>query len=127
HGALDLVAELAHVPRPAEHVEDVQRLRAQANARLAEALARFAQEERAEVRNLFAPLAQRRDMNADDAQAVEQIFAERSFRDALLEVGVGRGHDADVDPDGPRLAYRQDFSLLEESQQLRLHVEREVA
>ena len=126
-GALDFVAQLADVAGPAERVEEIERVGAQSHARLAQALARLAQEKRAQVRDLLAPIAQRRHVDADDAQAVEQILAELAVGDALLEIGVGRGHDADVDARGTRLADRQDFPLLEEAQQLRLHVDRQVA
>ena len=48
-------------------------------------------------------------------------------RDALLEIDVGRGDDAHVDAGRPRFADRQDLPLLEEAQELRLDVERQVA
>ena len=60
-------------------------------------------------------------------EPVEQILAELAVGDALLEIGVGRGDDADVDALRPRVADRQHLALLEEPQQLRLHVERQVA
>ena len=99
----------------------------EANARLAEPLGGFAEEERAQVRDLLAAIAQRRHVDADHAQAVEQILAELAVGDALLEIGVGRGDDPDVDPLRARVADRQHLALLEEPQQLRLHVERQVA
>ena len=99
----------------------------EAHVRLAQPLARLAQKERAQVRDLLAPLAQRRHVDADHAQPVEQILAELAFAHALLEIGVGRRDDAHVDPLRPGLADRHDLALLEEPQQLRLHVERQVA
>ena len=62
-----------------------------------------------------------------DLQAIEQVLAEAALRDQLLEVGVGGGDDADVDLDRVRLAERVDFLVLEEAQQLGLHVEADVA
>ena len=47
--------------------------------------------------------------------------------DALLEIGVGRGDYADVHPLGPRVPNRHDLALLEEAEQLGLHLERQVA
>ena len=79
------------------------------------------------MRDLLAPLAQRRDVDADHAEAVVQVLAELAFGDALFEVGVGGGDHAHVDALRPRLADRHDLALLEEAQQLRLHVERQVA
>ena len=121
------VPQLPHVARPPVLREDVERFRAQVDVGLAEALGRLAQEERAQVRDLLAALAQRRHVDADDAQPVVQILAELAFGDALLEVGVGGGEHPHVDALRPRLADRHDLVLLEEAQQLRLDVERQVA
>ena len=80
-----------------------------------------------ERRDFVAPLAQRRDGQRDDVQPVEQILAEPALLHQALEVGVGRGDDADVDGEGVRLAERVDLAGLEEAQQLRLQVETELA
>ena len=77
--------------------------------------------------NLLAPIAQRRHVDPDHAQAVEEILAELAVGHALLEVGVGRRDDADVDALRARVADRQDLALLEKPQQFRLDVERQVA
>ena len=78
-------------------------------------------------RNFLAPLAQRRDVDADDVEPVVEVFAEASVGDELIEVGVGGGDDADVDELRPRLAERLDLAGFEEAQQLRLRVERHLA
>ncbi len=77
--------------------------------------------------NLLAPLAQRRHVDANDAEPVVQVFAELALRDALLEIRVGRRDDPDVHALRARLAKRHDFLQLEKPQQLRLDVDREVA
>ena len=79
------------------------------------------------MRNLFAPFAQRRHVDANHGQAVEQILAKFSFRDALFEVGVGGGQHAHVHSLRVCFADRHDLVLFEEAQQLGLHVERQVA
>ena len=79
------------------------------------------------MRNLLAPLAQRRHVNPDHAEPVVEILAELSLGDPLLEIGVGRREHAHVDRLRPRFPDRHDLALLEESQQLRLDVERQVA
>ena len=50
-----------------------------------------------EAGDFVAPFAQRRDAEADDVEAVEEVFAEASVADRVFEVGVGGGDDADVD------------------------------
>ena len=77
--------------------------------------------------NLLAAIAQRRNQNADHREPVVQIFAEFALGHALFEVGIGRGDHADVDALRARFADRHDLALLEKPQQLRLHVERQVA
>ena len=76
-----------------------------------------------ERRDLFAPLAQRRQPQADDVEAVEEVLAEASLGDQRLEVGVGGGDDAHVDLDRLRLAEAVHFVRLEEAEQLGLQVE----
>src|SRR5207247_4192724 len=77
--------------------------------------------------NRAAPLAQRADRQADDVEAVEEIFAEPAGAHRVLEVGVGGGDDADVDGEGGGLAERGDLARLEEAEQLRLQVEAQLA
>ena len=74
-----------------------------------------------------APLPQRRHGNDDDAQAIEEILAELALRHALLQVDIGCRDDADVHAGRPRFPDRQDLSLFEEAEELRLHVDRQVA
>ena len=75
-----------------------------------------------ERRNLLAPLAQRRQPQPDDVEAVEEVLAEPALGDQRFEVGVGRGDDADVDLDRLRLAEAVHFVGLEEAQQLGLEL-----
>jgi hypothetical protein len=56
-----------------------------------------------ERRNLLAPVAQRRQVERQDLEAVEEILAKAALCDQAIEVGVGGGDDADVDLD--RLAF----------------------
>ena len=64
---------------------------------------------------------------ADDVEAVEEVFAEASVADGVVEVGVGGGDDADVDGQRARFAERRDLARLEEAEELRLEVESELA
>ena len=101
--------------------------RAQLDIGLAEPIAGFPQKKCAQVRDLLAPFAERRDVDADHAQPVVQILAELPFGHSLFQIGVGRGQHAHVDVLRTRVANRHDFRLLEKTQQLGLDVERQVA
>ena len=48
-------------------------------------------------RNVLAAIAQRRDVDADDVEAVEQIFVELPRGDGLLQWFIGGRDDADID------------------------------
>ena len=75
-----------------------------------------------ERRNLLAALAQRRQPQADDVEAVEEVLAEAPVGDERLEIGVGGGDDADVDLDRLRLAEAVDLVGLEEAEELGLQL-----
>src|SRR5215470_6837227 len=49
-------------------------------------------------RNVFPPLAQRRDMNTDDIQAIKQILAKPTLLHLFLQISVCRCDDAHVHP-----------------------------
>ena len=125
--ALNLVLQLPHVAGPPVLREHIERFRTELDVRFPEALGRFTQEVRAQVRDFLPALAKRRHVDADDVQPVVEVFAKFSFGDALLEVRVGGCQHANIDALRPRLAERHDFVLLQKSQQLGLNVERKIA
>jgi hypothetical protein len=127
HCPLNFIFQLADVARPPVLRKRVQHRRAQLDIRFAESIAGFAQKKRGQVWNLLAAFAQRRDVNANHAEPVVQVFAELTFSDFLLEIGICGGQHADVDALRARFADRHDFRLLQKSQKLRLNIEREVA
>src|SRR5215510_2812123 len=97
------------------------------HVRLAEAFAGLPEEEGAQMRNLFAPVAERRNKNPDDIQAVIEVLAEFSLLDALLEIRVGRCEHPHVHRLRTRVTDRHHLALLEEAQQFRLDIERQVS
>src|SRR5215470_3561946 len=127
HGSLNFIFQLADVSRPPVPREHVESARTELDVRLAEPLRRLAEEERAQMRDLFATFAQRRDVNADHAQPVIEILTKLAFGHALLEVGVCRSDDADVDALRPRFAERQNLLQFQKPEKFRLHVDRQVA
>ena len=80
-----------------------------------------------EQSHVFGPLAQRRDVQPHDVQAVEQILAEAAGPHVVLEPAVGRRDDPHVDLPRARAADHRDGLLLHEPQQPRLHVEGQLA
>ena len=73
-----------------------------------------------ERRHIFAMIAQRRDFDRHDIQAEEQVFAKFFFRDALFELPIGRGDDADVYFDGAAAADAFQFAFLQHAEELGL-------
>ena len=71
--------------------------------------------------------AQRRHFDANDVQAVQQVFAEQVFLDARLEILVRRGDDAHVDLDRQLAADAIELAFRQHAQQARLQLRRHVA
>ena len=72
-------------------------------------------------------LAQRRQVDADDVQPVEEVLAEPALLHLVLQVDVGGGDDAHVDLDRLHAAQAHELALLHHAQQLGLRLERDVA
>ncbi len=75
-----------------------------------------------EKRNVFAAGAERRQLQADDVQAIEKVFAEAAFAHGLLQVDVGCGDDADVDLDLLHAAKVHEAAVLQDAEDLCLHI-----
>ena len=58
------------------------------------------QEQIDQDRNIVAALAERRQVERDDVESVEQIAAEPAALDLLFEIAVGRREEPNVDRDG---------------------------
>ena len=95
-GALDGVAQLAHVAGPAMPQEARPQLLGQALAR-AVAQVELAEEELGEHQDVVAALAQRRQLHGHDRQAVVDVLAQAAFLERLRRRAVGGGDDAHVD------------------------------
>ena len=78
-------------------------------------------------RNVLLALAQRRDEERDDVEAVEEIFAEVAVGDLLFEILVGGGDEADVDVERLGAADGSKQLLVERAQDLGLGLEAHVA
>ena len=95
--AAHLVGELPHVAGPAVQHQVLHRFLGEAQVALAAFLRVLLQVVIGKRRDLHAPLAQRRQVEADDVEAVEEVFAEAALGDQGVEIGVGGGDDADID------------------------------
>ena len=70
--------------------------------------------------DIARPLAQRRQLQVHDVEAVEQVLAERALLHRHREVAVGGGDDPDIDLHRLGAADPVDLALLQGAQQLGL-------
>ena len=108
--ALDHVFELTHVPGPVVGHQAIARLLGDRLHLLP--LGELLQEMLHHLLDVFLPLAERRKADLDHVQPVEEVGAEGSFGHAPLQVGVGRGDEADVDLPRLRASHRDDLPFL---------------
>ena len=94
----------------------------------AEAFARrLAQEVAHEIADVLGTLAQRRNAQRHDVEAIEEIFAEKALLDLRAQIAVRGGDDAHVGLDGRAPADGRILALLQHAQKTRLCLERHVA
>ena len=80
-----------------------------------------------EHEDVAAALAQRRQLDVDDVEAVVEVLAEAALLHLGGEVAVRRGDDAHVDRDGLVAADALERPLLEHAEELHLHGRRDLA
>ena len=85
------------------------------------------QEVAREHRNVFEPLAQRGQAQADHVQAVEQVLPEAALFNALLQVLVGGCDHTHVGLDGVVPTHTVEVAVAQHPQQTGLQVERHIA
>src|SRR5260221_12724248 len=126
HRSLDRLRTLAERAAPLLLVEPGDGRVAQ-RQRPAEALRQARDEVARQGRDVFAPLAQRRQLDRHDVEPVEEVLPESPGSRPGREVAGRRGEAAHVDL--PRLlgSHPADLPLLEHAQQLRLQTYRLLA
>jgi hypothetical protein len=77
--------------------------------------------------DVAAALAQRRQAEADDIEAEEQVFAEAAGADLRRQIAVGGGEDAYIHPHRLRTPDAVDLALLHGAQQLGLQAQLHLA
>src|SRR5206468_492051 len=78
-------------------------------------------------RDIFAPLAQGREMKVQDVETVVEIGAKPARRNQLRQVAIGGGQHTHVDVARATLADRLDFAAFQKAQELGLRHTRELA
>ena len=127
HRPLEDVLQLAHIAGPVvahQHVDGGCRDAADLPPVLPRVLGEEVVREQHDVR--FA-VAQRRDEDGEDVQAVVQVLAELALGHARLEVAVGGHHQPDVDADRFGAAKPLELPLLKDAQELHLAGEGDLA
>ena len=76
--------------------------------------------------DIVGPVAQRRHIEVNDVEPVEQVAAEAASVRLLREAAVGGGDYAEVQVPRPVLSQFPDFALLQRAQQLRLPARRQL-
>src|SRR5574338_531275 len=122
HGTLDDVLELADVPGPGILDEQAHRRRRDAADRESQTAVEPLDEVPDEIGDVLGAFAERRELDAHDVHAVEEIRAESSGGDVLLEIARRRGDHAYVDAAGRVVADATHLTLLQRTQEL--HLER---
>ncbi len=98
--ALHDVAELADVAGPVVGLEGGEGGVGDFYVGAAVLLAELGEEFAGEKRDVFFAVAEGRDEERDDVEAIEEVFAEVAAGDLFFEIFVGGGDDAGVDVDG---------------------------
>src|SRR5207237_3737936 len=80
-----------------------------------------------EEEHVALALAERRQADLDDAEAVIEVLAERALGDRRLEVAVRRGEDAAARLERTEAAQPPELAGFEEAQELRLRLGAELA
>ena len=119
-GALDSIFQLADVSGPIVIHHNLQSFRRKLQARAVILSAKLPQEVLGQLGNIFLALAQRREAQGNDVQAIEEVLAELAFHDHLAQVRIGRRQDAHIHFDGFGPAQPHEFTFLDDTQQLGL-------
>ena len=127
HQALDDVAQLADVARPAIALKAGRRARIEPLRPTAVFARELGHEMLGQQRDVAWPVAQRRHGDRDDVQPEVEVLAESRGADLGRQILVGRGQHAHVHPHACCPADRLDDLLLQRAQDLGLRLQAHVA
>ena len=126
-GALDRVGQLTDVARPGVGLEQLEDFGREPLHRFLERAAQAPEQVVGQRVDVLPALPQGRQVDAQDVDAVVQVFAEAGLTHERLDVAVGGGDDAHVDLDGLVAAQALEALVLEHAQQLGLQPEAQFA
>src|SRR5450830_1067791 len=121
------VAQLADIARPTVVEQRLASFIAEAPRRSGVFLDEASEEAVGQGQDVFAAFAQRRQVQGDDVEAVQQVFAEAAVAHHVFEIQVGGRKDAYIGAPGDRVAYALVFLVLDKTQQLGLQGEGKIA
>src|SRR5690348_10712558 len=126
HRPLYRVLQLAHVPRPRILLQDVHRRRRYPRDPLVHRLREFAHEVVHQQRNIVFALPNRRQIDTEYVEPVEQIRPEPSLSDQHFQLSVRRRDASEVHLDGLVSSHAHDLPLLQHAQQVGLCLQTDV-
>ena len=121
------VFELADVSRPGIAFEGFHGFRGNGLDAAVHSARIHLDEETDEQGNVFGALAEGRDADGEDVEAVVEVAAELAIGHHCGEIAIGGGDDACIDADGAVAAEAFEFLLLEDAEELGLQLGRDVA
>src|SRR4030095_300988 len=114
------IAKLSNVPGPVILEKGLLCIARQTSRWPAEGPADLLQERLAQRHDIDATIAQRRNLDVEDAEAVEEVLAKVAALDGFAKVAGGRGDDPDVRLQEARAAESLELALLQNAQELGL-------
>jgi hypothetical protein len=126
-GALEHVGELAQIARPSVLGELGQAVLRDSHPSPARASRLLLEEHHRKAGQVLEPVAERRQVQGEDAQAIVEVLSESALPDGAGQIHVGRGEDTDVDLDRAVAAHRLEATLLQDPEQLRLKLDGQLA
>jgi len=127
HGAFDEILQLADVAGPRVADERVHHVGGHVSDGFVLAAAEFLHEVAHQKGHVFGTLAQRRDVDGEDVEAVIKVAAEFALGDKSGEVVVGGGDNADIHADGAVAAEALELLFLKHAKEFRLEFQGKVA
>src|SRR6187549_690211 len=114
------IAKLSHVTGPLVLKKCGSGLARQFSGWSSEGPADLLQRAVAQRDDVRGTIAQRRNLDVEDAEAVEQVLAKAAALHRFPQVAVGRGDHPDIRLDEPRAAEALELSFLQHPQELGL-------